>query len=270
MRSGWIGVVVAGLLALAGCTPGTPQSSVANSPSGSAATSSLLRVGDCTGPVDLTGAAISGLTAIDCAQPHYYEVHASVPIDGDDYPGAPVLGEQAKAACGPSFIDYVGVEPAYSKYSSAYLVPDAATWADPANRMITCLLGSASGGLTGSAAGDTLVFPELGDCTGPQNVPVLEIQTIACDQPHSYEVFAEKAVTGAKAPSQTETDKLFTSVCLEGFKDFVGVTAAKSTYEVTYYLTGAQLWDKVADHRIVCSAGSPDGGITGTLKGAKK
>jgi len=39
---------------------------------------------------------------------------------------------------------------------------------------------------------------------------------------------------------------------------------------VTYFIAGADVWKKVADHRIVCSAGSLEGGIKGSLEGVKK
>lgn len=273
----WLALSLA--LTLAGCTPtavGGPGSVAAPGTESSAASSTptapvtVLKVGDCTGPVDLTGASISSLPAIGCDEPHYYEVHGVFPITGDTYPGAATLGDQAATACAPSFLAYVGVEPEYGRYASAYIAPDPAAWVVQENRAITCLAGSAEGGLVGSAKGDVLVFPKKGQCTGPQNVPVLEVEIIDCSAPHAYEVFAAKDADAKDAPTKEEEDKLFTSVCQAGFKDFVGIDAGKSKYEVTYFLAGADVWKKVADHRIVCSAGSPKGGITGSLEGVKK
>ena len=91
-----------------------------------------------------------------------------------------------------------------------------------------------------------------------------------CAGPHHYEAFAEKEVTSAKPPTAEKRSTLFTSVCLAGFKDFVGVDAGASKFEVSYYLASSELWTEVGDHRIVCTAGSPDGGVKGTLKGRKK
>jgi hypothetical protein len=262
-------------LALAGCTPTGPVSVPSPGTESPVAASSAqpvaaLTVGDCTGPVDLTGASISSLPAIPCDQAHYYEVHASLPLTGEAFPGTETLAEQAASACGPSFIDYVGVAPEYGRYTSAYIAPDEAAWAVPENRVITCLVGSAEGGLFGSAKGDYLVFPKAGQCTGPQNVPALEVEIIDCELKHSYEAFAAKEVDGKTAPDKTALDKLFASVCLAGFKDFVGIDVGKSKYEVAYFIAASEVWTKVADHRIVCSAGSPAGGIVGTLKGAMK
>ncbi|HRA06280.1 MAG TPA: septum formation family protein [Propionicimonas sp.] len=277
--------------ALAGCTPATvpdagsavsptsPTSAPASASEGSApsatpslpaSTVAVPQVGECTGPVDLSGASIASLTSVPCAQPHYYEVQDRVVIAGDGYPGAEVLSDQAATACADGFVDYVGAEPGYTRYTSAYVVPDEVAWMTPANRVITCLVGSSEGGLVGSAKGDFLVFPEKGQCTGPQDVPALEIELIDCSAKHYYEVFAASKVQSEKAPKDAEVEKLFASVCLAGFKKFVGVAAGASKYEVTYFIASSDLWDKVADHRIVCSAGSPKGGITGSLKGLKK
>lgn len=274
-RLGWVVLVMA--LALVGCTPSGPAAGGTSGPASSAVASSpspepvpLLKVGDCTGPVDLTGASISRLPTIPCEAAHYYEVHATIGVTGDIYPGAESLGDQATKACAPSFVAYVGVEPQYGRYGSAYLVPDEAAWAQPENRSITCLVGSPAGGLLGSAKGDYLVFPKTGQCTGPQNVPALEVEIIDCAVTHNYEVFAAKVVKSKVAPTQTELDKLFNTECQAGFKEFAGVDAGKSKYEVTYFLAGKDVWTKVADHRIVCSAGSPEGGIKGSLKGVKK
>ncbi|MCC6498181.1 MAG: septum formation family protein [Propionibacteriaceae bacterium] len=271
----WLGIAV--LLALAGCTAAAQQPDVptgATSPAASASPApepvAQLTVGDCTGPVDLTGASISNLQAVPCSQPHHYEVHATIPLTGDVYPGADRLADRATAECAPSFVEYVGVEPEYGRYGSAYLVPDEAAWGLPENRAITCLVGSPDGGLVGSAEGDYLVFPKIGECTGPQNVPALEVEIIDCALAHNYEVFATKNITTKAAPTRAELDKLFNSVCQSGFKEFVGIDSGKSKYEVTYFLAGADVWTKVADHRIVCSAGSPDGGIKGSLEGVKK
>ena len=288
----WMGLALA--LLLAGCAPsggatvagpGTMSSADASAGPSSAGSSSAvpsstgpssaqpvaaLVVGDCTGPVDLTGASISSLPTIPCGSAHHYEVHGIFPLSGEAHPGADALAEQAAEACAPSFTDYVGVEPEYGRYTSAYIAPDDAAWVLPANRVITCLVGSADGGLVGSAKGDFRVFPRMGQCTGPQNVPALEVKIVDCSKAHSYEVFADKRVDSKTAPTKTGLDKLFASVCQAGFKDFVGIDAGKSKYEVTYFIAAKDVWKKVADHRIVCSAGSPAGGIKGSLAGVKK
>lgn len=270
---------VAVVLTLAGCAPGGPSapatsSSIASPSASDSPTTPVplaaLKVGDCTGPIDLTGASMNELPPIDCGQAHYYEVYATVPVLGDAYPGGAVLGEQAKTDCAPLFAEFIGAPAEYSRYSSAYLMPDEAAWARPENRAITCLAGTPEGGLLGSAKGDSQIFPEKGQCTGPQDVSAVDVEIIDCAQVHYYEVFAAQEVKPSVAPSAKEVDKLFSSVCVDGFKKFVGIDTGKSKYEVTYFIANAEVWPRVGDHRIVCSAGSPTGGLTGSLKGSKK
>lgn len=284
MRRRLAGLVLAAGLAVSACT--APAPSVTPAPSVSTATgtsgpatptasptapgAAQLEVGDCTGDLDLSGASISGVQAVPCSEPHFYEVHAVVPVTGEVFPGPEALGEQAKAACTDSFADYVGVAQPYSRYAAAYLAADEAAWAAPENRVITCLVGSADGGLVGSAKGDSLVFPEEGQCTGPQDVAAQAVRIIDCDEPHHYEVFATREVEGRKAPTAAAEQKLYTSVCQAGFEKFVGVSVGRSKYQIAYFLADADIWDKVADHRIVCSAGLPEGGIKGSLKGRKR
>lgn len=284
MRGRVAGTAVALALALAGCgvsvptptwlgeipdSPSAPVSGTQASPSPSPTTPALA-IGDCTGDLDLSGGSITDLPTLSCAGEHYWEVYAITTVPSETYPGADLIAQTAKASCPQGFADYVGVAQEYSRYTSVYLSGDEVAWADPANRTVTCLVGSSQGGLTGSARGDTRLFPTDGQCTGPQDVAASAVEIIDCESPHYYEVFATKDVAGKKAPTAAEEQKLFASVCTAGFTRFIGVDAGKSKYEVTYFLAGADLWKKVGDHRIVCSAGSTKGGITGSLKGRKK
>ena len=285
MRGRVAAAAIALALTLAGCaasdpTPGVtspgqvsdpPVASASASPSESTTLAApTLAVGDCTGDVDLSGGSITELPALPCTTEHYWEVFAVVDVPSEAYPGADLIAEAAKTSCTQAYSGYVGVAQEYSRFASAYLAADEIAWADPAHRTITCLVGSSSGGLLGSAKGDTRIFPTDGQCTGPQDVAATAVEVIDCAAPHYYEVFATEEVTGKKAPTVEAEQKLFNSVCLAGFKKFVGIDAGKSKYEVSYFLAGSDIWKKVGDHRIVCSAGSPDGGVKGSLKNKKK
>ena len=266
--------LVTGLVLAAGCSATTPPASPAASTPTAPATPSppvtALTVGDCTANPE-AGTGTSGpLQALPCSKPHAYEVFAILEISDAELPQPDELTARATKECLPAFTAYVGVESEYSRYSSIYLAPDATTWQDPTERRITCLAGAADGGLVGSVKSDTAIFPALGECTARQDVSPLEVVVLPCTGKHSYEVYAEKKLTSTTAPSGEALTKLVTSVCDKGFTTFVGTTAAKSKYEYTYFIADAALWPKVKDHRLVCSVGSPQGGITGSLKGAKK
>lgn len=277
-----IGMVAVGVLALlAGCAPGvTPSTGPAasSSVSDTSATTgasvppepATVDVGDCTGPLNLSGASMAGVQVIGCGKPHYYEAYATFPLTDAEHPGADALSALATKQCAAAFEEFVGVAPEYSRYTSAYLAPDEAAWPLLEERRLTCLAGSPDGGLVGSAKGDSTIFPEKGQCTGPQDVPALDVEILDCKSPHHYEVYAQKSIDAKKAPTGKALDALIDSVCVAGFKKFVGVAATKSRYEYVYFIAPTELWQKVGDHRIVCSAGSVKGGIKGTLKGAKK
>lgn len=283
-----IGLVAVGVLALlTGCAPSaTPSTGPvassspadSSSPVDSSATPgpsvppepATVDVGDCTGSLNLSGASMAEVEVIGCEKPHYYEAYATVPLTDADYPGTDALSALATKRCAAAFKEFVGVAPEYSRYTYAYLAPDEAAWPLLAERRLTCLAGSPEGGLVGSAKGDSTLFPTKGQCTGPQDVPALEVEILDCKSPHHYEVYAQKSIDAKKAPTGKALDALIDSVCVAGFKKFVGVAATKSRYEYVYFIAAPELWQKVADHRIVCSAGSIKGGIKGTLKGAKK
>ncbi len=273
-------MAVAAVLALAGCTstaePHLPASASSETPAASATPTptptptpvvSTLSVGDCTGPVT---PGSTDVTTTACSSAHYWEVFALVPLNTQVFPDGDLLASTAKEGCLAAFTKYVGVEPSFSRYSAVYLVPDQAAWQDPGQRRIVCLAGSQQGGLKGSAKGDDALFPEVGECTGPQDVPVLEVAVIDCDSKHDYEVYADKQIKTKKAPSDSELQKLLKDVCIAEFEDFVGVPVSKSKYEYSYFIAGSDVWKKVADHRLVCSVGSPKGGIEGSLKGVEK
>ena len=255
-----IGLVAAGVLAVvAGCAPTppvTPTSTTSAAPLPSpTAEPPQVAVGDCTGAINLSGASMADVQVIACDQPHYFEAFATVPIPGTDHPGAEALTALAETECAVAFEDFVGVAPAYSRYASAFLAPDEAAWPLLDQRQLTCLVGSPDGDLVGSAEGDSRIFPEKGQCTGPQDIPAVDIEILDCAEDHNYEVYAQKTITSKTAPKGKALDKLIDSVCVAGFKKFVGIEAAKSKYDYLYFLAPAELWKKVADHRIVCSVG---------------
>ncbi|MEA4944485.1 MAG: septum formation family protein [Propionicimonas sp.] len=266
--------VVAVLAVLAGCTPvpapGDPGPSGSATPSQTPTptpTVATLEIGDCTGPLS---PGSTDVQQVDCDSEHSWEVFGLVDVTTQTLPDDTLFKSLATTGCVPAFTSYVGVEPEHSRYSSVYIPPSTAAWEDPAQRHIVCLAGLAAGGLTGSVKGDSKLFPDVGECTGPQDVPLLELALIDCKQEHDYEVYAEKKLDSKKAPTAKELQKLLKDVCVAQFTKFVGVDLASSKYEYSYFIANADTWTKVADHRLVCSVGSPKGGVEGSLKGVKK
>ncbi len=265
-------LAIGALLVLAGCTPSPSPSTTPPAPSESATTAPpahQLAVGDCTGPLASTLTTVEPIEPVPCDDEHSFEVFEVVPLAGESLPSPDTLRVIANNRCLPAFEAYVGVAAGYSRYNSLFLAPDQAAWENPALRQLTCLLGSSEQTLTASARDDAALFPSVGECTGPQDVPVLSLEVVNCSKKHHYEVYAEKKLDGDQAPDEKELAKLISSVCTAEFKKFVGKDAAGSKYEYTYFIPHADLWSKVKDRRLVCSVGSPAGGIEGSLKDAK-
>ena len=259
-------VLLAAVLAVAGCTGGaTPTAAPTGSTSLPLAT---LAVGDCTGPVEVHG--VSALVPLACDQEHNWEVAAVLTATGEAYPGEDALRQLAETDCAKAFTDYVGIAPDYSPFGATFVAPSQTHWADPANRHIACLIGSADGGLTSSLKHTALSFPTVGQCIGKPTAGSFALDLIDCSDPHFYQVYAAKKWTGTSAPASTEFDKFYNTVCVAGFKSFVGVDAGKSKYEILHFIAPDKLWTKMRDHRLVCAAGSPKGKISGSLKDSKE
>lgn len=269
MRFG--GALVALVLAATGCSAPTAQTSPTPSQTPTATPSpsvTPLSTGDCLGSLS-PGSAVGDIEVVNCATGHHWEVFSVVPVNTETLPTAAELATLAEAKCLPGFADYVGVAPRYSRYDAIYLTPDEAAWQEPTTRVITCLAGKADKELTGSAKGDSALFPKSGECTGPQDVAILDVKTVSCSKKHNYEVYAEKELP-KKTPTKSELAKLVKQVCEAGFTSFIGISPAKSRYQYTYFAPDLENYSAIKDRRLVCSVGSATKQVTGSLKGVKK
>lgn len=265
MRVGITVVATVAALLLTGCAPAavTPSSTTTgSSPLGT------LDVGQCTSAIDPQ--RVPSFEVTDCEDAHAWEVASIIPTSGDTYPGEVALRQLADTSCASALTDYVGVEPMNTAFGVTFLAPSEAHWADAASRKVACLVGAASGGVTGSLKGTGYSFPTKGQCFGKPTTNSFTLELLPCTEAHFYEVYATKKLDGKTPPTTAEFDKAYNSVCVSGFKDFVGVDAGKSSYEILHFVLPDSLWTKLPDHRLVCAAGSPAGGIAGTLKDAKK
>ncbi|PFG18231.1 putative regulator of septum formation [Propionicimonas paludicola] len=272
MTAGVLKAFAAGALltVLAGCTS-APAPVPSPSPTVSSSTSALAKLGpgDCLGALDDGSFDLAKVASTSCTGPHHWEVSEVVPLTGEDYPGAIDLKQQADADCGTAFADYVGAEPGYSRYLPSYLVPDETAWSDPSSRRAVCLAGSATEELRASIKGDTQLFARIGECT-QSNGAATAPKVVPCTRPHEYEAYAEKQWTGKAAPTKAESEKLYTEVCVKEFTKFVGIDVGRSRYEIAAFVAPADAWDKIADHRLVCTVGTAGGTLTGSVKGSKE
>ncbi|QLQ16209.1 MAG: septum formation family protein [Micropruina sp.] len=128
---------------------------------------------------------------------------------------------------------------------------------------------NSAGAVTASASVDAFSI-KVGDCTGKLTTGTIEgTDLVPCDEKHYYEVFGSTQMTGDTFPGESETSKQAQKFCDAEFTKFVGIPSTKSKYGVFYLTPIADSW-KAGDREILCLVGDDNGGIKGTLKGAKK
>lgn len=145
---GWATGLVAVTALLAGCAAGGPRNSAGQVTAPAPADSFSLQVGDCTGP--LTTGTVEKLTLVPCGQPHDWEVFAVTDLDGDEYPGAGAVQDEAEEYCQDSFKRFIGVSVGKSEYDLNVLQPTRQTWNQAEDRAVTCLAGKDGGEIAGT------------------------------------------------------------------------------------------------------------------------
>ncbi len=101
-----------------------------------------------------TGAEVTELPTIDCAEPHSHEIFAVVVSDETVYPGFEALESTAQAKCLGQFEEYVGISAFDSTLFYSWLVPTLTSWDREDDREIICVVGDGAGApLVGSVRG---------------------------------------------------------------------------------------------------------------------
>ena len=106
-------------------------------------------VGQCTGDLSNTKWNDGGIEILDCAKPHYYEVYAAQVVTAK-----PASNAEVKAAmttfCKDQYVTFMGIEYDRGTMSIRPIVPLVEAWEGTPYRSIECLVGTDSGGVTGS------------------------------------------------------------------------------------------------------------------------
>lgn len=127
-----------------------------------------------------------------------------------------------------------------------------------------------SGRLTAPTTADAYAIA-AGDCVGELGAgSVTKIELLPCDQEHYWEAFLLTKLDGTDYPGDVALAKQSEQLCTQGFADFVGIELKKSKYSFTYLSPTEQTWKSANDRALVCLAGLPNGGVTGSLKGIGK
>lgn len=113
-----------------------------------------IAVGQCTDlQLSTSETEVSAITTVDCALPHGWEAYAEHTFADGDFPGVAAIQSQTTEFCLGEFEAFIGVPYEESEYELQYLYPTELTWTHVNDRLLTCLVGSASGGVTGSLKG---------------------------------------------------------------------------------------------------------------------
>jgi hypothetical protein len=104
---------------------------------GDVVTANALDEGDCV--VDEATLTSAQVEAIDCGQPHVYELIGRFHVTGQEFPGDAELNAQGQERCtGQIFEDYVGIDYASSVTYVSPLNPTRETWEQADDRTVLC------------------------------------------------------------------------------------------------------------------------------------
>ena len=142
-----LALVLAGGLALAGCSTDAPRDQAGQVTASATADAFSLRVGDCT--PSLTTGNVTELQLVPCDQEHAWEAFASKTLPEGDYPGDSDVSSAAEEFCVDAFKPFVGIAQSESTLDVNYLGPTKDSWAN-GDREVICLAGLDAGGLKGT------------------------------------------------------------------------------------------------------------------------
>lgn len=149
-----LGVLLGAAITLTGCSavadllPAPPPSPTATTRQAATHIAPRLAVADCLD--DLDAASPAGFPTVPCAAPHGYEVYATVPVPGDDYPGDDTVTAAAESGCATRFDAFAGITYGGSALDFAYLTPTDSSWVG--GHAVTCLIYDPAGMVTGTLA----------------------------------------------------------------------------------------------------------------------
>ncbi|MFT4110225.1 septum formation family protein [Propionicimonas sp.] len=127
-----------------------------------------------------------------------------------------------------------------------------------------------AGQVTAAATTDTYSV-QVGDCLAKLPAESAdELTLLPCSETHYWEAFASAALDGDDYPGDSDVRNQAEKACDDAFPGFVGVTSKKSKLDVTMLTPTRQTWTQANDRQVVCLVGSAGGGITGTLRNARK
>jgi hypothetical protein len=238
-----------------------------------------LQAGDCVAGT-ASEDSIEKLPVVPCDQTHKAQVFGVATLSGFAYPTDDEVQAQVLDQCVPTFKTFFGGSYyAAVDYKLTWIQPDKSSWTSN-TRTVKCMTrkqddGDISADLKGTMTGlaNVVSNPEVGACTGDvANAQWNDdgVEIVDCAKPHFYEIYAAEPMTTIKPASDNDIKTEVTTFCKAQFESFVGLSFDSSTLDVRSNHPSMSSWDATSKHDIQCMVGSDAGGITDTLKGAKK
>lgn len=133
--------------------------------------------------------------------------------------------------------------------------------------------GSSDDSESEQAQSESVFDVSLGDCLMLGDTPsgeVKDLNRIDCDKPHSAEIYAQKDMADGTFPGTEAAAKEAKTYCAQEFGPFVGIPGSDSKLEGQFIHPTQESWDQESDRRIQCVVTDPAGGVTGSMKDAKR
>ncbi len=123
------------------------------------------------------------------------------------------------------------------------------------------------------AQSESVFDVSLGDCLMLGDTPsgeVKDLNRIDCDKPHNAEIYAQKDMADGTFPGTEAAVEEAKTYCAQEFGPFVGIPGSDSKLEGQFIHPTQESWDQESDRRIQCVVTDPAGGVTGSMKDAKR
>lgn len=133
--------------------------------------------------------------------------------------------------------------------------------------------GSSDDSESQQAQSESVFDVSLGDCLMLGDTPsgeVKDLNRIDCDKPHNAEIYAQKDMADGTFPGTEAAVEEAKTYCAQEFGPFVGIPGSDSKLEGQFIHPTQESWDQESDRRIQCVVTDPAGGVTGSMKDAKR
>jgi Septum formation len=99
-----------------------------------------------------------------------------------------------------------------------------------------------------------------------------KLPTIACDQPHTHEVYAVVPYTANDVfPGLAELESFSQKACLTAFDKFVGISVFDSSLSFSWLVPSLDGWNKNKDRDVLCVLqDAKSAQLTGSMRNSKR